>query len=269
MALRTDPPHTSEDLNVEPLGESTICGMPLLRRNILNLIVVAVSCVACGINDGATTSEHLTQTSLSNAPKETRPDGVYGGTYDSLFGPPGGAQLAVIGTAHDSTADLRETPDTAAAVIARLPADANGILATGHNRAAGSATWYRVDYAGTTGWINARDAGQLGGVDDATSEVVTKMGSNPVAATIEDLGGVVAQQFASTEPHPRIEQTRPSRLGDLHEVTFDVIGLGDDATLGYRLHVFGASEENGQVALKSVERTVICARAVTDDGLCV
>lgn len=57
-------------------------------------------------------------------------------------------------------------------------------------------------------------------------------------------------------------------MGDLGEVTYDVIGLGDDATLGYRLHVFGQAVSDG-ISLHSVERTALCTRGVTTDGLCV
>jgi hypothetical protein len=57
-------------------------------------------------------------------------------------------------------------------------------------------------------------------------------------------------------------------VGDLGEVTYDVIGLGDDAVFGFRLHVFGQPGAGGDFSLKSVERTILCGRGVSD-GLCV
>jgi hypothetical protein len=53
-------------------------------------------------------------------------------------------------------------------------------------------------------------------------------------------------------------------------VTYDVVGLGDDAVFGFRLHIFGEPTENGEAfSLKSVEATSLCGRAVTADGVCV
>jgi len=63
----------------------------------------------------------------------------------------------------------------------------------------------------------------------------------------------------------------PSELGvgDLGDTTYDVIGLGDDAQLGWRLHVFGTPSESGEgFFLKSIERTLLCGRGVSD-GFCV
>ena len=57
-------------------------------------------------------------------------------------------------------------------------------------------------------------------------------------------------------------------VGDLGEVTYDVIGLGDDSVRGYRLHVFGEGlGAGGGFYLKSVEARVLCARGVTAGGL--
>jgi hypothetical protein len=56
----------------------------------------------------------------------------------------------------------------------------------------------------------------------------------------------------------------------VRDVVFDVIGVGDDAVLGVRLRVFGAPVQDGEgVELRSVERTLLCDRGVTDDGRCV
>jgi hypothetical protein len=57
-------------------------------------------------------------------------------------------------------------------------------------------------------------------------------------------------------------------VGDLGEVTYDVIGLGDDAVYGYRLHVFGEPVTDG-FSLRTVERTYLCSRGVDADELCV
>ena len=59
-------------------------------------------------------------------------------------------------------------------------------------------------------------------------------------------------------------------VGDLGEITLDVIGMGDDSILGERLHVFGDPDPGGEsFTMRTVERTLLCARGVGDDGLCV
>jgi hypothetical protein len=58
-------------------------------------------------------------------------------------------------------------------------------------------------------------------------------------------------------------------VGDLGEVTYDVVGLGDDALGGVRIHIFGDPAEGEGFILSSVERTFICSRGVTDDGFCI
>ena len=62
----------------------------------------------------------------------------------------------------------------------------------------------------------------------------------------------------------------PPTVGDLGEVTFDVVGLLDDAQLGWRLHILATPDEGGEgFGLKSVEATAFCGRGVTDEGYCV
>ena len=84
-----------------------------------------------------------------------------------------------------------------------------------------------------------------------------------------DLGRVVAEALASDEPPSRIVMTVSPTVGDLGEVTYDVVGLGDDALRGFRLHVFGTPSESGEgFVLRSVEQTLLCGRGV-NAGLCV
>ncbi|NNC44231.1 MAG: hypothetical protein HKO03_13440 [Acidimicrobiia bacterium] len=58
--------------------------------------------------------------------------------------------------------------------------------------------------------------------------------------------------------------------GDLGEVTYDVVGIGDDSVLGERLHIFGQPTGDGSgFSLMAVESQVLCGRGVTDQGLCI
>jgi hypothetical protein len=83
-----------------------------------------------------------------------------------------------------------------------------------------------------------------------------------------DLGFLVADFLASEEPPSDIVLVEAPTVGDLGEVTYDVIGLGDDAVRGLRVHVFGTPITEA-FTLRTVEVTVICGRGVDADGLCV
>jgi len=85
---------------------------------------------------------------------------------------------------------------------------------------------------------------------------------------MEALGLIVAATQASTEMRSRIVMTVEPTFGELAEVTYDVIGLGDDAVFGYRLRVSGEEVTDG-FSLNTVERTALCSRGVDGDGLCV
>jgi hypothetical protein len=130
--------------------------------------------------------------------------------------------------------------------------------------------WYELTTpAGVGGWSSARYLAYAGATDDATAEYLA--GRDPavvgVDATMKGLGRKVAEFHASTEPASRIVMTVAPSSGHLSEVTYDVIGLGDDSVLGVRLHVF-ATKADGLYHLKSIERTLLCDRGV-DGGLCV
>jgi hypothetical protein len=96
------------------------------------------------------------------------------------------------------------------------------------------------------------------------------MGGIPQAETMLDLGTMVAESFSQDEGGFRYEMVIPPTVGDLGEVTFDVVGLLDDAQLGWRLHIFGQPTAGGEgFSLMSVEATAFCGRGVTEDGFCV
>lgn len=50
-------------------------------------------------------------------------------------------------------------------------------------------------------------------------------------------------------------------VGDLAEVTYDVVGIPDDAGLGYRLHVFARPDDIGDgFTMSTLEVTDLCRR---------
>ncbi len=84
----------------------------------------------------------------------------------------------------------------------------------------------------------------------------------------DDELNVRALPEVSSEPESRVVQSVAPTVGDLGEITYDVIGLGDDSVAGMRLHIFATPDDNGGTfSLTSIERTVFCSRG-TDGELC-
>lgn len=206
-------------------------------------------------------------------PSTTEPDTISttslpGEEFD--IGPQAGDVVAVVGVAHDDVLNLRDGPGTGYEIMATLDPLADDLVATGRHRLLSSSIWSEVEADGVTGWVNQSYLAYLGAVNDETSYVVDKLGEIPQAETMVDLGTLVAEQYASTEPASDIVMSVAPTVGDLGEITYDVIGLGDDAQVGVRLHVFGQPTAGGEgFSLKSVEVTGLCGRGVTADGLCI
>jgi hypothetical protein len=186
------------------------------------------------------------------------------------IGPVAGDLVAVVGVAHDDRLNLREGPGTGYEILATLEPLTDNVVATGRHRLLESSIWNEVAAVGLTGWVNSRFIGYLGTVDDLTSFVGNRLGGTPEAETMVALGQMVAESFRSDEGGFRMVVSIAPTVGDLGEITYDVVGLADDAQLGYRLHIFGQPIEGGDgFSLKSVEAVALCGRGVTEDGLCV
>ena len=257
------------------------------------LALVSVIAVACGGDDGAVgtidgsttmvaadhapitedsattpaTAPSVTTTtplpSASSTPPTVAPPRAPSADGSDLPGEPSdihpraGAVLGVVGVAHDDVLNVREFPGLTA-IVARLAPTSDDVVAAGEGRLLASSIWWKITAAGTTGWINSAFVAHFGPVDDLTSSAITRLGSHPTAATMELLGWTVADAFASDDPPSTIVMSVAPAVGDLGEVTYDVVGIGDDSQAGWRLHVFGAPEGGGFV-LKSVEATALCA----------
>jgi hypothetical protein len=178
----------------------------------------------------------------------------------------GGAELAVIGVAHDDVLNIRSAPGTDNEVLTTAAPTAEALVATGAARRLPNSVWFEVTHDGVTGWAASTFLGYVGATDDATAEVLTA-GARPTADSVRAVGSRVADMFATIDPPSRIVETVAATDGDPGEVTFDVIGIGDDSVAGYRLHVFAMP--NGDLyALRALERTTLCARGVSGE-LCV
>lgn len=178
-----------------------------------------------------------------------------------------GDQLMVIGVSHDDVLNLRELPGTSFDVIGEIPPDDRDLRALGNTRDIGESFWTQVDFGGVSGWVHMGFVGFEGGTDDLTAFAVDRLGERPTEETMHELGLVVAEVFASDDPQSEVVKVVEESVSDVGEVTFDVIGLGDDAVRGLRLQIFAEPTESG-FTLRTVEVTNICARGTATDGLC-
>ncbi len=183
------------------------------------------------------------------------------------IGPGEGDILSVVGVEHDGVLTVHSTPGPDEDVVARLDPLAEDVVALGEAWALDDSIWYRVSVDGESGWVNSTFVQYKGGVEDITAIVVSESGATPQATTMTELGLMVAQDLASVDPPSRITMAAPASLGDVGEVTYDVVGIGDDSVGGFRLQVIGTPDESGFV-LKTVEQTLWCLRGV-DGGVCV
>jgi hypothetical protein len=184
--------------------------------------------------------------------------------------PEEGAVIGVIGVAHDDTLNVRSGPGISFDIVAELDPTLTGISGTGGGwQLPSGSVWWEIEVGGgVTGWANQRFLSRLGGVDDLTSLVVERLGEIPAAETMLDLGLAVGDAFLFSEGGSIVMTVAPT-VGDLGEVTFDVVGIGDDSVGGYRLHIFGQPSEGGEgFSLKSVEATVFCQRGLSGE-ICV
>jgi hypothetical protein len=261
-----------------------------MRRVIPALLaIVALVTAACGGGTAATTTTtlpsttsttvgattstgHPTTTSTvgvttTSAPGTTTTTGTPGDPID--FGPADGDVLMVIGVRHDDVLNLRAGPGTNQRILDEIPPTFTDLVARGNTRQLPASFWVEVDYEGTRGWASLAFIGYEGDTTDDTAKVVSDLGENPVEATMADLGQLIAELYASpSDPESDIVQVTPVSTGDLAEVTYDVVGLGDDAVRGVRIHVF-AEKTSGGFGLRSVEVTALCGRGVDTGGACV
>ncbi len=257
-----------------------------MRRTIvlMSTLALVAACGGDGDTVGSSTTTALSTTSAAPVPTtapevtttlpETTSTSSPATTTTTLpgevidFGPLEGDVLMVIGVPFDEHLNVRQGPGVDQAVVTTLPPDETGVVALGETRQIPGALWIAVETEDAPGWVHMGYVGYEGSTYDETARVYEFFGGYPSAGSMTQLGEIVANTFASEEPESRIVNTVEESIGDLGEVTYDVIGIGDDAGLGFRIHVFGEPFEGGFI-LKSVEVTEVCGRGVTEAGLCV
>jgi hypothetical protein len=253
-------------------------------RTLSGVLILAVVVGACGGADSGDTTPTTAPT--TTAPTTTAPTTTVAPTTTAVptttvpasdttwpgepfdLGPQAGDELGVVGVEADDVLNVRAGPGTANEIIDALDPTAEGVVATGHNRLLTESIWYEIEIEDGTGWVSSRFVAYIGMTDDVTAQIIDQMGERPVAETMLDLGAMVAEHVAGDEEQIRVSLTVTPSVGDLGEVTYDVIGFLDDSVLGVRLHVFGAPGDEG-FGLRTVEQTLLCRRGVTSSGLCV
>ena len=187
-----------------------------------------------------------------------------------LHVPLAGEQIAVVGVAFDDILEVHAAPGENTPLVGTLAPTATDVVATGEGRSLPNSIWWRVTQGDVDGWVGSRFVSRFGVTLDRTAAIVASLGTTPTAETMLDLGMIVAAERSFDDPPSRVVVSVAPTVGDLGEITIDVVGVPDDAVEGERLHIFGQPLESGEgFSLKSVEATVMCRRGVTEDGLCV
>lgn len=243
-----------------------------MKRFLAILMTGVFVLASCGDDDVSTdtttTAADDGTTTTTTTSSTTTTEGELPGEQMDLF-PYEGAELVVVGVAADDVLNVRSGPGVDFEVVHELEPLADDLVATGHNRTLGDeGIWAEIEVDGITGWVNVRFVLHLGAANDITTALYPTPADRPSAETMLDLGLLVGQARASTEPASDIVVVDGPTVGDLGEITVDVIGLGDDSVGGERLMIF-AEPGDESFTVRSVEAIALCTRGVTDDGLCL
>jgi hypothetical protein len=259
-----------------------------MRRLLLALLTASLLVAACGDDDDAETTtdtsdptetetetdtetETETETAEPTSTTATPTPSELPGERIEIF-PYEGTELAVVGVEADDVLNVRAAPGVEYEIVTELDPLADGIAPTGHNRQLDDgAIWAEIDVEGSTGWANTAFLAHLGDTDDVTSQLYPEVADRPRADTMRQLGEAVAASVAGDgdDPEPDVVVVDGPTVGDLGEITVDVLGFADDSVLGARLHVFAEPDAGGEsFTVRSVESTTLCRRGVSD-GLCV
>jgi len=263
-----------------------------VKRKSLILLGLVMLVAGCGDGDdvaastttiaAVTTTEATTST--TEAPTTTEPPAATTTTSTTTtteppettttlpgelvdYGPEAGAVLAVIGVEATDVLNVRAGPGVEFEILTALAPLSNHAIAQGQTRLLPNSAWYQVDVNGILGWASSRYLAQLGDTYDDTVHVLAT--AFPYAETMVQMGEEVAAVYTSDEPRSTVTVVDGPLVGDLAEITVDVVGVGDDALVGFRLHIFAQPDPGGEGwEIKSVEITPLCGRGVSG-GLCV
>ena len=171
-----------------------------------------------------------------------------------------GDVLGVVGVAHDDRLNVRLRPGTAQPVMTTLAPTAE-VVATGQVWALPESTWYELQSG--PGWVNSRHVAFIA----ATRAVPPRVweGWELEAETITQLGQLfIDQAVADLDSPPSI--TVISVAPTDTEITYDIVGIGDDDQYGSRVRIIARDpSENVEAAFLQIERieaTAFCSQGI-------
>jgi hypothetical protein len=238
-----------------------------MRRPLATVLTMALLAAACGDDRPQADNGQATQPSGTTSSTTAPP---LPGERQEIH-PYQGAKLAVTGVAAGDTLKVRSGPGTEFNVVFELGPTAMNAIATGHNRSLGEAgSWSEITAEGRTGWANTSFLLQPGEVNDLTAALFPTPPERPTRRTMVELGQAVARIRAGQDPVADIVVVESPTVGDVGEITVDIVGVGDDSVGGERLKIFAEPGARGDsFTVRSVEATTLCRRGVTADRRCV
>lgn len=183
------------------------------------------------------------------------------------------AEAGVTGVEADDVLNVRSLPGPDQQIVGRLAPLRTGVALTGGARMVGDAAWYEVRVDDTVGWVHSAFIDLVAGTTDITAEV-RDADLPPTAASMRELAEQVVRARGldegyqlvwgprrvfgvSAEEQRRIVISDGPHVGDLGEITVDVIDTFDDSVAAERMTIFGQPDGDG-FSLRSVERTLFC-----------
>ncbi|MDH3294710.1 MAG: SH3 domain-containing protein [Acidimicrobiia bacterium] len=162
-----------------------------------------------------------------------------------------GDVLSVFGVAHDDTLNVRARPGADQPVVSEL-APTDEVVATGRAWALSDSIWYEVRTG--PGWVNSDYVAFAGDPLSLPGDEVDLR-----AKTVTELGQLFVDRMSRRSlPRP------PSRVvvsvaPTDNEITYDLVGIGSDRTVGLRIQIMARSLD-GDYAVDRIVETSFCAR---------
>lgn len=133
-------------------------------------------------------------------------------------------------------------------------------------------SWIEIQLADGYGWVQAGHLYYFGEHEDITDQYADQVSAS---ADPEELALQVAElhtadwgEEGQAEDGPDVEIVNSPDFVDVDYYIVDATGMMDDSVAGDRLFVT-VEERDAGYELSQVERTVLCMRGVSDDGLCM
>lgn len=186
-----------------------------------------------------------------------------------------GTEVGVAGLEEDdSPIDVHAEPAAESDVVAELEAT-DAVLLGGRERDhpdhQEAGIWKEVELADGFGWVDTGNLYFFGSTEDVTEEFIDEVPpAETPAAIAESVGEHTVEPWhedgAPPEAGGSVLISAPEDTGE-EFYRVDATGMPDDSVGGYRLFVT-VQEAGDGYELVQVERTDLCQRAVSEDGLC-